>query len=74
MLTPFSLYNVSGFPTAVDVIFWPNEVIEMIANMVKTGTAWSLQGSYGRIADAFIFNEAIDNRGNILIDLKDYDN
>ena len=50
------------------------EVIEMIADMVKTGTAWSLQGSYGRIADAFIFNEAIDNRGNILIDLKDYDN
>jgi hypothetical protein len=36
MLTPFSLYNVSGFPTAVDVIFWPNAVIEMIAkNPIK---------------------------------------
>jgi hypothetical protein len=30
------LYNVSGFPTAVDVIFWPKEVIEMIAkNPIK---------------------------------------
>jgi hypothetical protein len=36
MLTPFSLYNVSGFPTAVDVIFCPNEVNEMIAkNPIK---------------------------------------
>jgi hypothetical protein len=36
MLTPFSLYNVSGFPTEVDVIFWPNAVIEMIAkNPIK---------------------------------------
>ena len=37
MLTPFSLYNVSGFPTAVDVIFCPNEVNEILSN----GHAWA---------------------------------
>ena len=50
------------------------ETIEMFAYMVKTGTAWSLQGSYGRTADVLIFNEVIDKAGNILINLKDYDN
>jgi len=36
MLTPFSLYNVSGFPTAVDVIFCQNELNEIIAkNPIK---------------------------------------
>ena len=50
------------------------ETIEMFSDMVKSGVAWSLQGSYGRTADVLIFNEVIDKAGNILINLKDYDN
>ena len=50
------------------------EIIEMFSDMVKTGVAWSLQGHYGRTAEAFIFNEIIDKQGNILIDLNEYDN
>ena len=50
------------------------EIIEMFSEMVKNGVAWSLQGSYGRTADALIFNEVLDKGGNILINLKDYDN
>ena len=50
------------------------ETIEMFSEMVKNGVAWSLQGSYGCTADALIFNEVLDKGGNILINLKDYDN
>jgi hypothetical protein len=49
-------------------------IIEMFSDMVKHGTVWSLQGSYGRIAEAFIFNEILDKQGNILINLDEYDN
>jgi len=47
-------------------------IIEMYSEMVKTGVAWKLQGSYGRTAEAFIFNEVLDAEGNILIDLDQY--
>ena len=50
------------------------EIIEMFAEMIQDGTVWQLQGSYGRIAEAFIFNEILDKQGNILIDLDEYDN
>ena len=50
------------------------ETIEMFSNMVKTGNVWSLQGHYGRTAEAFIFNEILDKQGNILINLDEYDN
>ena len=49
-------------------------IIEMFSDMVKDGTVWQLQGSYGRTAEAFIFNEILDKQGNILIDLEEYDN
>jgi hypothetical protein len=50
------------------------EVIEMFAEMIQDGTVWQLQGSYGRTAEAFIFNEILDKQGNILIDLNEYEN
>ena len=50
------------------------EVIEMFAEMIQDGTVWQLQGSYGRTAEAFIFNEILDKQGNILIDLDEYEN
>jgi len=49
-------------------------IIEMFSDMVKDGTVWQLQGSYGRTAEVFIFNEILDKQGNILIDLDEYDN
>jgi hypothetical protein len=49
-------------------------IIEMFSDIVKDGTVWSLQGSYGRTAEVFIFNEILDKQGNILINLDEYDN
>lgn len=49
-------------------------IIEMFSDMVKDGTVWQLQGSYGRTAETFIFNGILDEQGNILIDLDEYDN
>jgi hypothetical protein len=50
------------------------EIIEMFSEMIQDGTVWQLQGSYGRTAETFIFNEILDKQGNILIDLDEYDN
>jgi hypothetical protein len=46
------------------------EIIELFSDMVKTGTAWSLQGHYGRAANAFIEGGWLDKEGNILKKLK----
>ncbi len=45
--------------------------VELFAELISTGTAWVLQGSYGRMAESFIYNRMIDDNGNILIDLED---
>ena len=50
------------------------EIIEMFSKMIQDGTVWQLQGSYSRTAATFIFNEILDEQGNILIDLDEYDN
>jgi hypothetical protein len=46
----------------------------MFSDMVKDGTVWLLQGSYRRTAEVFIFNKILDEQGNILINLDEYDN
>jgi hypothetical protein len=38
----------------------------LYAELIKTGKAWQLQGSYGRAAVALIDNGWIDEDGNIL--------
>jgi len=43
-----------------------DEMIEMFAEMIKDGSAWSLQGCYGRQAKALIDNEIISTDGEIL--------
>lgn len=42
------------------------EIIEFFAELVKTGQAWRLQGSYGRMAQRLIDAGYIDKNGLIL--------
>jgi hypothetical protein len=41
-------------------------VLELFAGLVKSGQAWTLQGSYGRTANALIDAGWLDSRGNVL--------
>ena len=41
------------------------EVVCLFAELVKSGMAWSLQGSYGRTAKALIEEGWIDHEGNL---------
>ena len=45
-------------------------IIEMFSDMVKDGTVWSLQGHYGRTANALIEDGWLDNNGNIIKELE----
>jgi len=42
------------------------EVLEFFAELIKDGTCWHLQGSYGRTARDFIESGFVDSNGNIL--------
>lgn len=42
------------------------KMVELFAELIKDGSAWSLQGHYGRTAAALIKAGYIDNKGNIL--------
>lgn len=44
----------------------PNEVLELFSELIRDGTAWHLQGSYGRQASNLIEQGFIDSKGNIL--------
>ena len=41
------------------------ETVELFSKLVKNGTAWSLQGSYGRAAKNLIERGVLDSDGNI---------
>jgi len=41
------------------------EIVCLFAELVKSGMAWSLQGSYGRTANALIKEGWIDRKGNV---------
>ena len=41
------------------------EIVCLFAELVKSGMAWSLQGSYGRTANALIKEGWIDREGNV---------
>jgi hypothetical protein len=50
------------------------EIIELFSDMIKADAVWSLQGHYGRAANAFIEGGWLDKEGNILKNLKDHEN
>ena len=41
------------------------ETVHLFADLVKNGMAWSLQGHYGRTANALIEQGWIDREGNV---------
>lgn len=43
-----------------------NETVELFSELIKSGTIYSLQGSYGRQAERLIIAKYLDERGNIL--------
>jgi len=43
-----------------------DEVIDGFAYLIRTGMAWSLQGSYGRMAHNLILAGYIDHTGTVL--------
>jgi len=42
------------------------QTLELFAELIKTGMAWQLQGSYGRTARDLILNGFINTKGEIL--------
>jgi len=42
------------------------EVLDLFSHLIKTGHAWTLQGSYGRQAEALIDRGYLSSKGVIL--------
>lgn len=43
-----------------------DKVLELFSHLIKSGQAWSLQGSYGRMASNLIDRGYLSAEGNIL--------
>ena len=47
------------------------DTLDLFAELIRTGQAWSLQGHYGRTAQALIDSGYISEKGKILKDIKE---
>ena len=54
-------YELGELPT--------RDVVILFAELIKTSQCWSLQGSYGRMAQSFIDADLIDSHGDVDWDL-----
>ncbi|WP_405665396.1 hypothetical protein [Streptomyces sp. NBC_00055] len=43
-----------------------DDILDLFATLIRSGMAWTLQGSYGRAAQALIDQEIISPEGEIL--------
>ena len=41
------------------------KILDLFSELIRTGQAWSLQGHYGRTAQALISDNWINNKGEI---------
>ena len=48
-----------------------NDILELFSELVKNGMAWSLQGCYGRQAEALIKSGYLSAEGKILKELEE---
>lgn len=48
------------------------EILDLFSDLIKTGQAWALQGSYGRYAQSLIEQGLIDRNGEV--DFENYYN
>ena len=48
-----------------------SQVLELFSQLIKNGQAWSLQGSYGRMAGSLIGRGYISSKGDILKQVED---
>lgn len=55
--------NIFGYEAGV---LDEQETIALFAELIRYGTVWQLQGSYGRQAMRFIEAGVLDREGNIL--------
>jgi hypothetical protein len=46
-----------------------DEIVELFATLIRSGMAWTLQGSYGRTAQALIDQGVVSPEGDVLTEL-----
>ncbi|QAY15973.1 hypothetical protein SEA_JANUS_69 [Streptomyces phage Janus] len=46
-----------------------DEVVDLFATLIRSGMAWTLQGSYGRTAQALIDEGIVSPGGEVLVEL-----
>ncbi len=68
-----SISNISDVELIIDYEngdLSPDMVLVLFSRLIKSGQAWTLQGSYGRMATSLIDNGFIDKKGKILKELE----
>ena len=64
-------YMATGYAEGFEETSNPVDIIKAWAYLIRTGMAWSLQGSFGRTASGIIDSGLISDKGDIDFDLLD---